>query len=84
MEGHEGFLDTITINGHVSHRFTSHPYPTVLEAMRTRWISPQIIATNRVMEAEYEEVREMGRRVISVLGLDTSATHMEWFFRPGA
>ena len=50
--------------------------------MRTRWISPQIIATNRVMEAEYEEVREMGRRVISVLGLDTSATHMEWFFGP--
>jgi biotin carboxylase len=82
VEGHEGFLDTITINGHVSHEFASHYFPNVLEAMRTRWISPQIIATNRVMEGQYEEVREMGRRVISVLGLDTSATHMEWFFGP--
>ncbi len=82
VEGHEGFLDTITINGHVTHEFASHYFPNVLEAMRTRWISPQIIATNRVMGAEYEEVREMARRVIAVLGLDTSATHMEWFFGP--
>jgi formate-dependent phosphoribosylglycinamide formyltransferase (GAR transformylase) len=82
VEGHEGFLDTITINGHVSHEFASHYFPNVLEAMRTRWISPQIIATNRVLEPQYEEVREMAREVIAVLGLDTSATHMEWFFGP--
>ena len=37
VEGHEGFLDTITINGHVSHEFASHYFPNVLEAMRTRW-----------------------------------------------
>jgi hypothetical protein len=82
VEGHEGFLDTITVNGHVAHEFASHYFPNVLEAMRTRWISPQIIATNRVMEPQYEEVREMAREVIRVLGLDTSATHMEWFFGP--
>lgn len=82
VEGHEGFYDTITIDGHVTQEFASHYFPNVLEAMRTRWISPQIIATNRVLQAQYEEVREMGRRVISVLGLDTSATHMEWFFGP--
>lgn len=82
VEGHEGFLDTITIDGYVAHEFASHYFPNVLEAMRTRWISPHIIASNRVMEPEYEEVREMAREVIRVLGLDTSATHMEWFFGP--
>jgi formate-dependent phosphoribosylglycinamide formyltransferase (GAR transformylase) len=82
VEGHEGFYDTITINGHVAHEFASHYFPNVLDAMRTRWISPQIIATNRVMEPQYDEVRQMGRRVIEILGLDTSATHMEWFFGP--
>ncbi len=82
VEGHEGFYDTITIGGQVAHEFVSHYFPNVLEAMRTRWISPQIIATNRVLEPQYAEVREMGRRVIEVLGLDTSATHMEWFFGP--
>jgi hypothetical protein len=63
--------------------FVSHYYPNVLEAMRTRWISPQFIATNRVDTApEYAELREMGRRVIGALGITMSATHMEWFFGP--
>ncbi len=83
IEGHEGFYDTITINGEVAHDFISHYYPNVLEAMRERFISPQFIATNQVdTAADYEQVREMGKKVISLLGIETSATHMEWFFGP--
>jgi carbamoylphosphate synthase large subunit len=82
IEGHEGFIDTIAIGGQVAHEFISHYYPGVLVAMRERWISPQIIATNRMDAAGYEEVRAMTRRVIEVLGIGTSATHMEWFFGP--
>jgi formate-dependent phosphoribosylglycinamide formyltransferase (GAR transformylase) len=83
VEGHEGFYDTITINGQVAVDFVSHYYPNVLEAMRTRWISPQFVATNRLDTApEYAELRDMGRRVIAALGIGTSATHMEWFFGP--
>ena len=83
IEGHEGFYDTITINGEVAHDFISHYYPNVLEAMRGRWISPQFIATNRVDTAsDYKQVREMGKKVISLLGIETSSTHMEWFFGP--
>jgi formate-dependent phosphoribosylglycinamide formyltransferase (GAR transformylase) len=83
VEGHEGFYDTITIDGRVALDFVSHYYPNVLEAMRTRWISPQFISTNRLDTApEYGELREMGHRVIAALGIGTSATHMEWFFGP--
>jgi carbamoylphosphate synthase large subunit len=83
VEGHEGFYDTITINGHVAADFVSHYYPNVLEAMRTRWISPQFVSTNRIDSApDYAELRLMGRRVIAALGIETSATHMEWFFGP--
>jgi formate-dependent phosphoribosylglycinamide formyltransferase (GAR transformylase) len=83
IEGHEGFYDTLTIGGKVAHDFASHYYPNVLEAMRTRWISPQFIATNRVDSAPaYAEVKEMGQKVITALGLETTATHMEWFFGP--
>ena len=61
----------------------SHYYPNVLEAMRTRWISPQFISTNRIDTApEYAELREMGLRVNAALGIGTSATHMESFFGP--
>jgi hypothetical protein len=82
IEGHEGFYDTITIDGRIVHEFVSHYYPGVLEAMRTRWISPQFIATNRVDAEGYDEVKAMGRQVVETLGLETSATHMEWFYGP--
>jgi hypothetical protein len=56
--------------------------PNVLEAMRTRWISPQIVITNRIDDPSYNEVRAMGQDVIRQLGIGTSASHMEWFFGP--
>jgi D-alanine-D-alanine ligase-like ATP-grasp enzyme len=83
IEGHEGFYDTLAIDGNVVMDFATHYYPNVLEAMRTRWISPQFVTTNRIDAAPaYAEVREMGQKVIRALGIGTSATHMEWFFGP--
>lgn len=83
IEGHEAFYDTISIGGRVVHDFVTHYYPNVLEAMRARWISPQFIVTNRIDRAPaYNEVREMGQKVITALGLETTATHMEWFIGP--
>jgi hypothetical protein len=83
IEGHEGFFDTLTLRGKVVHEFATHYYPNVLEAMRTRWISPQFITTNRIDSAPgYDEVKAMGRQVIELLGIETSATHMEWFSGP--
>jgi hypothetical protein len=82
IEGHEGYLDTLTINGEVAHEFITHYYPGVLNAMRERWISPQMVTTNRIEAPGYDEVRQMARDVIKVLGIGTSATHMEWFASP--
>jgi Carbamoyl-phosphate synthase L chain, ATP binding domain len=82
IEGHEGFFDTLTLNGRVVHEFACHYYPNVLEAMRTRWISPQFIATNRIDADGYDEVKLMAQKVVKVLDIETSATHMEWFAGP--
>lgn len=82
IEGHEGFYDTVTIGGRVVHEFITHYYPNVLEAMRTRWISPQFVTTNRLGAPGYAELKEMGRKVVEALGIETSATHMEWFAGP--
>ncbi len=82
IEGHEGFYDTLTIRGEVVYEFVSHYYPNVLEAMRTRGVSPTIVHTNRSDLSGYDELRAMGRAVVTALGLGTTATHMEWFFGP--
>lgn len=82
IEGHEGFYDTLTVDGEVRHDFIAHYFPNVLEAMGNRKISPQIVSTNRVDAPGYGELINMGRKVIELLGIETSATHMEWFFGP--
>jgi len=82
IEGHEGFFDTLTLRGKVVHEFATHYYPNVLEAMRTRWISPQFVTTNRIDSPGYAEVKAMAQKVITLLGIETSATHMEWFSGP--
>ncbi|MEN0063744.1 MAG: ATPase [Myxococcota bacterium] len=79
VSGHEGFYDTLTCDGTVCLEFVTHYYPNVLEAMRTRWISPQMVHTNRIGSPGYAELRTFGKRVIAELGLETTATHMEWF-----
>lgn len=82
ISGHEGFYDTLTVNGQVVFEAVSHYYPNVLEAMRTRACSPYIITTNRLHAEGYTELKQFGRRVVAALGLGTTPTHMEWFFGP--
>lgn len=78
--GHEGFYDTMTVNGKVVFEAVSHYYPNVLEAMRTRELAPYVITTNRVDSPGYSELKDFGLRVIKALELETTPTHMEWFF----
>ncbi|TWP38241.1 ATP-grasp domain-containing protein [Leekyejoonella antrihumi] len=83
VEGHEGFYDTVSVGGRIALDFSCHYYPNVLEGMRHRWISPQYISTNQVDTVPfYGELRELGERVNDVLGIETSATHMEYFIGP--
>ena len=82
ISGHEGFYDTLTVGGRIEHDFISHYYPNVLEAMRNRWISPQIVVTNRMNAAGYQSLQRLGKQVVDAFGLGTCATHMEWFYGP--
>lgn len=82
ITGHEGFYDTLTVNGRVVMDFVSHYYPNVLPAMRDPHTHAMILTTNRAELSSYGELRELGQRVVGTLGLETCATHMEWFFGP--
>jgi Carbamoyl-phosphate synthase L chain, ATP binding domain len=82
ITGHEGFWDTLTVNGRVVYEQICHYYPNVLEAMRTRECSPIVMITNRMDTPGYTELKAFGRSVIAALQLSTTPTHMEWFFGP--
>ena len=59
-----------------------HYYPSCLEALASRAISPRIACTNRVDVPGYAELRATGQRVLDALGIQVGATHLEWFFGP--
>ncbi|MBL8857623.1 MAG: ATP-grasp domain-containing protein [Planctomycetes bacterium] len=80
IDGHEGFYDTITAGTQIAHRFIGHYYPSCLAALQDRAISPQIAVTNRTALETYAELHEVAARVNAALGLENTATHMEWFF----
>ncbi|MEZ4235518.1 MAG: ATPase [Myxococcota bacterium] len=80
VSGHEGFWDTLTVNGRVMYEQICHYYPNVLEAMRTRDCSPIVMITNRMDAPGYGELREFGRQVLTALQIHTAPTHMEWFY----
>jgi len=82
VTGHEGFFDSLTINGEVVFEFVTHYYPNVLPAMRDRSVNPLIVTTNRLHASGYDELRQFGRKVVKDLGITTAATHMEWFYGP--
>ncbi|MCB9779886.1 MAG: ATPase [Alphaproteobacteria bacterium] len=80
LDGHEGFFDTLTVDGTVVFEAVSHYYPNVLPAMRTRDTHAMIVTTNRLDGDGYTELRRFGRDVVKAMGIGTSPTHMEWFF----
>ncbi len=82
IEGHEGFLDAVVVDGQIVHDFIGHYYPSCLEALQDRAIRPKIACTNRMASNGYQELRATGQRVIEALGIRDGATHMEWFFGP--
>jgi len=82
IEGHEGFLDAVVVDGRVVHDFVGHYYPSCLEALQDRAIRPKIACTNRMDSSGYVELRAVNQRVIEALGIRDGATHMEWFFGP--
>src|SRR5690606_3079717 len=76
VEGHEGFLDAVVVDGAVVHDFVGHYYPSCLEALQDRAIRPKIACTNRLDAGGYAELRATGQRVIEALGIRDGATHM--------
>lgn len=82
ISGHEGFWDTLTVNGRIVYEQICHYYPNVLDAMRSRDVSPYLVVTNRMDTDGYDELKVLGRKVLTALGITTSPTHMEWFYGP--
>lgn len=80
LHGREYCFDTITVGGKIRFENVSRYYPGPLEVTENPWIQWAVVQPQR-LTPDLDDAREMGRKAIKALGLDTGFTHMEWFRR---
>lgn len=81
VTGQEHSFETATVHGrHLWHSLTRY-HPTPLDVMRNPWIQWRMIVPREVDDPMYDDIRQVGRRALDVLGMETGFSHMEWFRR---
>jgi formate-dependent phosphoribosylglycinamide formyltransferase (GAR transformylase) len=80
--GEEHSFDSVFVKGQpVWHSLTRYQ-PTPLEVLRNSWIQWCVLLPREVDGPAYDDIRDAAYRAISLLGLETGLTHLEWFRRP--
>lgn len=80
LKGREYCFDTITVKGKVRFENVSRYYPGPLEVTENPWIQWGTVQPQH-LTPDLDDARELGRKAIKALGLQTGFTHMEWFRR---
>ncbi|MCE9638453.1 MAG: ATP-grasp domain-containing protein [Planctomycetes bacterium] len=79
--GEENSFDTVSIGGQAVWHSLSHYRPTPLEVLRNPWIQWCVFIPREVDSPKFDDIRRVGSRALSVLGMRTGVSHMEWFRR---
>jgi biotin carboxylase len=82
IQGEEFTFDTVCIRGNPVYENIAQYLPKPYEARTQEWISPVIITVRDMQQPRLRPGIELGRRVLSALGMQTGFTHMEWFLTP--
>jgi biotin carboxylase len=82
IEGEEFTFDTVCIDGKPVYENIASYLPKPIEARSEEWISPVIITVRDMYQERLMPGVELGRNVLTALGMGDGFTHMEWFLTP--
>jgi biotin carboxylase len=82
IEGEEFTYDTVCIGGKPAFENVAAYLPKPLEARSLEWVSPVIITVRDMYQPRLAKGIELGRKVLTALGMTDGFTHMEWFLTP--
>lgn len=82
MQGEEFSFDSIMIKGQILWHSISCYRPAPLTVLENPWIQWCVLLPRDIDGPEFDAIKRAGPQALSVLGLDTGMTHMEWFRRP--
>lgn len=79
--GDEHSFDTMSLDGKPLWHSLTRYLPTPLEVMRNPWIQWRVILPREVDAPMYDDIRQIGFKALSALGMGTGISHLEWFRR---
>lgn len=82
IDGEELTFDTVCIGGRPAFMNVAHYLPKPLIARTNEWISPVIITVRDLEQPMLKPGIELGKKVLTALGMGDGFTHMEWFLKP--
>jgi biotin carboxylase len=72
----------VCIGGRPAYMNVAEYLPKPLIARTNEWISPVIITVRDLLQPQLRPGIELGKKVLSALGMGDGFTHMEWFLKP--
>jgi predicted ATP-grasp superfamily ATP-dependent carboligase len=80
--GEEHSFDSISLGGRVVWHSINDYVPAALEVLREPWIQWCVVLPREVNDPRYDRIKRVAADALTVLGMDTGLSHMEWFRRP--
>ena len=81
LRGTEHSLETVSIAGQAVWHSLTHYHPTPLEVIENAWIQWCVLLPREIDDPAFDDIRTVGTRALSALGMHTGLTHCEWFRR---
>ena len=82
IEGEEFTFDTVCVGGRPLYENIAQYLPKPLEARSHEWVSPVVVTVRDMYQPRLRPGVELGRNVLTALGMGDGFTHMEWFLTP--
>jgi hypothetical protein len=80
--GDEHSFDSVCLGGRLVWHSLTHYTPGPLEVLRHPWIQWTVLLPREIDHPRYDDIRSVGGRALSALGIGTGLSHLEWFRRP--
>jgi hypothetical protein len=82
IAGQEFTYDTVCIRGTPVYESVTQYLPNALEMRSQEWVSPIMLSVRDMTQPHIVRGVELGRKVLTALGMGDGMTHMEWFLKP--
>ena len=82
VTGKEHSFDAVNVGSRtVWHSLTRYE-PSPLQVLETPWIQWTVLVPREIDHPQWNDIRAVGAKALSALGMTSGLSHMEWFRRP--